>query len=249
MYVDIVDLRSFYAERLGLVARRLIGRRIKEFWPSVDGLSLVGIGYASPYLGPYRAEAERTLAFMPAAQGVVNWPASGPNVAALVLDDDFPLPDSSVDRVIVVHCLEMAQNPGDVLREIWRVLTPGGRAILVVPNRRGLWAHVEATPFGSGSPFSRTQLTALLRETMFSPLHWAEALSLPPLSRQLIRTGTNWERIGAALWPGFGGVLIVEATKLLYRGIPAKRKKAGRLTPSLRPALIPPPASARDSTG
>lgn len=243
MNIDIVDLRAFYTERLGLVARRLIGRRIREHWPSVTGLRLVGIGYATPYLPPFAAEAERLIAFMPAAQGVVNWPSQGPNAAALVLDDDLPLPDASIDRVIAVHSLEMAENARDLLREIWRVLAPGGRVILVVPNRRGVWAHVERTPFGVGSPFTRGQLTALLRETMFSPLSWSEALSMPPMSRWLYRTGLNWERLGAALWPGFGGVLVVEATKLLYQGIPARRRPRERLAPALRPALIPPGAA------
>ena len=56
------------------------------------------------------------------------------------------LPDASIDRVLAVHSLEMAANARDQLREIWRVLAPGGRVILVVPNRRGLWARGEATP-------------------------------------------------------------------------------------------------------
>ena len=38
----------------------------------------------------------------------------------------------------------------DQLREIWRVLAAGGRVILVVPNRAGIWARTEATPFGHG---------------------------------------------------------------------------------------------------
>ena len=246
MYIDIVDLRNFYTEPLGLVARSLIGRRLKRAWPSMKGLRLVGIGYATPYLAEFAPEAERLAALMPAAQGVVNWPASGANVSALVLDDELPLPDASIDRILMVHCLEMAHDPREVLREIWRVLAPGGRLLLIVPNRRGIWAHLETTPFGFGSPFGRGQLTALLREAMFSPIGWSEALSLPPLSRRLIRSGENWERIGAALWPGFGGVLVVEATKLLYRGVPARRRARERLSPALRPVLAP-PGTARDA--
>ena len=75
MYLDVVDLRAFYAERLGLVARRLITQRLRKLWPSVSGDRILGVGYATPYLANIAQEAERTLAFMPAAQGVVNWPA------------------------------------------------------------------------------------------------------------------------------------------------------------------------------
>jgi SAM-dependent methyltransferase len=179
---------------------------------------------------------------MPATQGVVNWPREGPNAVALVADDTLPLPDASVDRVLVVHALEATANERDQLREIWRVLVPGGRVILVVPNRQGIWARSEGTPFGYGRPFGRSQLTALLREAMFSPLGWTEALAVPPFRlRPMLRTGTNWERIGRVLWPAFAGVLIVEATKQLYQGIPARERKR-QLKPAFRPALIPPGA-------
>src|SRR5690606_22564774 len=110
MYLDVVDLRAFYAERLGGIARRLITERLRRHWTPGPGDRVVGLGYATPYLDALGAGAERTLAFMPAAQGVVNWPASGPNAAALVADEALPLLDASIDRVLVVHGLELAQN-------------------------------------------------------------------------------------------------------------------------------------------
>ncbi len=180
MYLDVVDLRAFYDDRLGRIARRLIGVRLKSFWPSVADDRVLGIGYATPYLREYLRDAERVLAFMPAAQGVVNWPSDGRNAATLIADDALPLPDASVDRVLVVHALEMTASAPDLLREIWRVLAPGGRLIVVVPNRSGIWARVETTPFGFGRPFGRGQLTGLLREAMFSPRGWTEALAFPP---------------------------------------------------------------------
>jgi SAM-dependent methyltransferase len=240
MYLDVVDLRAFYGDRLGRIARRLVAERIRRCWPSVAGDRVLGIGYATPYLADFAREAERVMAFMPAAQGVVNWPAEGPNAAALVADDALPLPDAAVDRVLAIHCLEMAENARDHLREIWRVLAPGGRIIIVVPNRRGIWAHVEATPFGYGTPFTKSQLTALLREALFSPLSWSQALAMPPFSRRFwLRTGANWERFGNGAWPAFAGVILVEATKQLYQGIPALKRTRIR-QPAFRPALIPP---------
>jgi len=245
MCLDIVDLRSFYADRLGRIACRLIAERLHKRWPSLAGESLLGIGYATPYLAELAEGAERVLAFMPAAQGVVNWPADGANAAALVADDSLPLPDSCVDRVLVIHSLEVSSHASEQLREIWRVLAPGGRVILVVPNRRGIWARVETTPFGVGRPYGRGQLTALLREAQFSPLGWCEALAVPPIrQRPLVRSGHAWERVGSLLWPGFAGVIIVEATKLLYQGVPARQPARSKLEPAMRPALIPPAASA-----
>jgi SAM-dependent methyltransferase len=244
MYLDVVDLRTFYAERLGRIARLLIAERLKRRWPSLAGERLVGIGYATPYLAAFDGKAEAVVAFMPAVQGVVNWPAASGNAAALVEDDALPLADASIDKVLAIHSLEMAASARDQLREIWRVLVPGGRVILVVPNRRGIWARGERTPFGYGRPFSRGQLTALLNDTLFSPLHWGEALAVPPIPwRPWVRTGAVWERVGVTLWPAFSGVIIVEAVKQLYQGVPVRDR--ARVRPAFRPALVPPAASAR----
>ncbi|MGL4439305.1 MAG: methyltransferase domain-containing protein, partial [Bosea sp. (in: a-proteobacteria)] len=176
MSTDVVDLRSFYASPLGNVARRVIGRSIVKFWDDISGTRLVGIGYAVPYLTLLRDQAERTLAFMPATQGVVNWQANTGSASALVDPLLLPLDDASVDRMLLVHALESSENAEELLAECWRVLAPGGRILLVVPNRRGLWARMDGTPFGYGTPFSRRQIEKLMRATLFSPEKWAEAL-------------------------------------------------------------------------
>jgi SAM-dependent methyltransferase len=242
--MDVVDLRNFYAQRLGTVARRFIGRGIRARWSDTSSLRVLGIGYATPYLGLFRAEAERCLALMPAPQGAVRWPSSKPALAALVEEDDLPLPDSGVDRILLVHALENSPDPVGLLREAWRVLAGGGRLLVVVPNRRGLWARMDTTPFGQGRPYSRPQITHLLRETWFTPTGWGEALYVPPISRGwFLRSAVAWERTGATLSAPFAGVHIVEATKQVYRAIPARRERR-RLVPALQPVLAPAPGAA-----
>src|SRR2546423_10814890 len=181
--MDVIDLRDFYSRRLGIVARQLINRGIRERWPDAKDLRVLGIGYPTPYLGLFREEAERCLAFMPAAQGVLKWPSDRPGLAALVDELELPLPDSAIDRVLLVHALEMTHDPTALLREVWRVLAAGGRLLVVVPNRRGVWARLDTTPFGHGRPYSRSQLSQLLRDTWFTPVGWSEALYMPPVAR------------------------------------------------------------------
>src|SRR5262249_14425749 len=152
------------------VARHFISRTIRQRWNETHGLRVLGVGYATPYLGVFRDQAERCLAFMPSTQGVVKWPSARPTLAALVEESELQLPDWAVDRVMRVHALEMTQDASGLLREVWRVLASGGKLLAVVPNRRGLWARMDTTPFGHGRPYSRSQITQLLRETWFTPV-------------------------------------------------------------------------------
>lgn len=158
MNTDIVDLRAFYASLLGKLAERSIAMALSSIWCKLPDERLVGLGYAVPWLERFGADAERVFAFMPARQGAIRWPTGRPSTTALVFEEELPLADAAIDRVLVVHALEHAENPRQMLMELWRVLAPGGRIVIVVPNRRGVWARFEHTPFGTGRPYSRTQL-------------------------------------------------------------------------------------------
>ncbi|HEX2256061.1 MAG TPA: hypothetical protein VHG92_05030, partial [Afifellaceae bacterium] len=77
MYLDVVELRDFYGSFLGQLVVRHVGRAIGELVSPAAADRLLGFGFATPYLAPLGAEAERTLAFMPAQQGVIDWPPEG----------------------------------------------------------------------------------------------------------------------------------------------------------------------------
>jgi len=228
MHPDIVDLQEFYASPLGGMVRRILSHRIRMRWRSIEGETVIGLGYASPYLSAFRGEARRIAAFMPGPQGAALWPGTGPSQTVLVEDDRLPLADNSVGRMLAVHSLEAADNDRLLLREIWRVLAPEGRLLMVVPNRRGVWAWRETTPFGHGRPYSPRQLDRLLTEALFTPIDWGMALYMLPIDRRLlVRSATAWERVGARTWPAFAGVNIVEARKEMIAplgtGVTARR--------------------------
>ncbi|OJT95516.1 MAG: SAM-dependent methyltransferase [Rhizobium sp. 63-7] len=241
MYADIVDLREFYHSELGRRAEYSIAMALSSLWARLPQERLVGLGYAVPFLDRFRGDTERSFAFMPAGQGAVNWPVGELSSTALVFDEELPLPDSSIDRILMVHSLEFAESPRETLKEVWRVLAPGGRLVIVVPNRRGVWARMEHTPFGSGRPYSRGQLTGLLRETNFTPGATAEALFFPPSQvRAVLKLRQAFERLGRTLWPAFSGVIIVEAQKRLYQGLPVTARASRRVfVPVLAPQGVP----------
>ncbi|MGE0717208.1 MAG: methyltransferase domain-containing protein [Alphaproteobacteria bacterium] len=223
MQGDVVDLRDFYRTPLGQVARRMINRRVRQIWPSAAGMNVLGIGYATPFLGRFVEEAERVVACMPATQGVVAWPADAPNRATIGDEGELPFPGAFFDRIVMVHVLEGSEQVRPLLREIWRVLAGGGRLLVVVPNRRGLWARRDMTPFGHGHPYSVGQLSRLLRDCLFVPTQATQALFVPPFRWRLLHRGAvAWERAGERWFPRFAGVVMIEATKQIYAATPLR---------------------------
>lgn len=238
MLLDSNSLAEFYDSDLGQVTRRLIHRRLKAAWPDLRGLRVLGMGFAIPYLRVFSFEAERVAAFLPADFGPIAWPKQG-SLTVVGEDDALPFPDAMFDRVVVIHALEVAEAARPLMRQLWRVLAPDGRILLVVPNRTSLWSQLDRSPFANGRPFSRTQLQRMLNDTMFAPERWDTALQLPPLQvRRLVGTGNGWERAGKLLWPRLAGVHVVEASKTMYAIAPPLKVR------SLKQSLTPAPNRA-----
>lgn len=242
MRVDVLALQRFYASPLGDAARRMASRRLGALWPKVDGLDILGLGYSTPYLEPYRADARRVVAMMPAEQGAERWPAEGRSLSVLADETRLPFIDSIFDRVLIVHALEEAGDLRRLLREAWRVMAPEGRLVVIVANRWSFWAQSDATPFGHGRPFSRAQLSSLLADSMFEPIASARALYAPP-SRwaPFVRAAEAFERVGEAIWPALGGLVLMEAVKRLY----AETAKPGQRVLLAKAPVRPRPQSPR----
>jgi hypothetical protein len=223
MWTDVLDLNEFYKSTLGQMTVRLLRARLREVWPNVRGETVLGLGYATPFLRPFIDDAQRTMAFMPAQQGVTRWPREGRNLTTLV------------------ECTEQVRP---MLREIWRVMADGGRLIVVAPTRAGLWSQIDRSPFYQGHPYSPGQLAALLRANMFAPMQQTRALFMPPTrSRLMMRMAPAVERFGQRWLGRFAGVSVIESGKQLYAGV-AERSQSPALVVA-RPKLRI--ASSRDT--
>ncbi|MDE2791713.1 MAG: methyltransferase domain-containing protein [Paracoccaceae bacterium] len=236
MHLDVGQIRTFYDETaLGRMARRILSERIRQLWTDTRGQTVAGFGFAPPVLRPFLASSRRALCLMPAQQGVFPWPRPDHtgrpsdrsstsdvpgtweegNRSVLVDETRWPLATGMIDRLVVLHGLETCDSPAALIDEIWRVLGPGGRVTFVVPNRSGLWARRDVTPFGFGRPYSLMQLESLLQSRRFHPEKRISALYMPPVHKPFwIRTARFWERFSHQFpLPLAAGVLIVEASK------------------------------------
>ncbi len=219
MIPSAYHLRDFYKTLGGRIVRRLIRERILAMWPDCKNLRLLGGGYAAPYLTPFASETERTVCVMFKGQGVHHWPDDGLNVSCLADETDLPFETNSVDRIILIHSLEFTGFLKPAFEELWRILKSNGRILVVVPNRMGLWARADWTPFGRGTPYSAHQVEEFLRENLFIPERKDHALFVPPFhSQTLLRSANLWEKAGRAVCPAMGGLIFVEASKQIYAG-------------------------------
>jgi SAM-dependent methyltransferase len=239
MHTSAVDLKEFYETVQGRVVQRIIRQRIRELWPDVKGQRVAGLGFALPYLRQFIGEAERVVALIPMQQGAVFWPQDEKGLVSMCDEADLPIETNSVDRLLVIHTLGSIESMQAVLQEAWRILTGQGQLVMIVPNRSGIWARMDNTPFGHGTPYSSGQLRKLLKDYMFMPERVDRALFFPPASsRLMLATAGAWEKVGQGLFNAFGGVNIVQATKQLYAGTmvgaPAT-VKARRFMPGAKP--------------
>ena len=219
-----MHLEKFYASRLGQAAQAMAMRRLETVWPDLGGRDILAYGYGTPYIAPYLEHAKRLVLAMPGGQGAIAHSSRRGIISCLVQDDLLPFSDAQFDNVLVAHGAEETESLATLLSELWRVTKPEGRIIIIAANRAGLWARSDKSPFGTGRPFSRTQLRSYLRAARFEPTVWSGALYAPPLH---LFTGPTllgtFEQFGETVWPGFSGLVLVEAVKRLYAD-PSGRK-------------------------
>jgi ubiquinone/menaquinone biosynthesis C-methylase UbiE len=111
--------------------------------------------------------------------------ASGETVQGTALD--MPFEDGSFDRVIAAEVLEHIPDDMAAMREIFRVLKPGGTAAITVPSflpERICWALDEdyhTAPGGHIRIYTLAELSAKLKSTGFriGPHHHAHGLHAP----------------------------------------------------------------------
>ena len=162
---------------------------------------------------------------------------------------ELPLPNRSLDAVVLHHVLETAPDPRSAIREVARVLAPGGRLLIVTFNPwslwglRGVYARVFRDSFSGLRFVSSRRLQDWLAVLGFELQDQVKYLAyeLP------FMTGNK----DARLWRGLrsmvaerrlplGGVYIISAVKQAAAIRPdwvSSRVRTGKLAPVAYPRL------------
>jgi SAM-dependent methyltransferase len=133
----------------------------------------------------------------------------------------LPFGDASFDAALAVTALCFAAVPEEVLREVARVLRPGGRLILGELNRWSLWALqrrleglIRPTVYRQAHFRSINELRRLLACTNLPVTGWEGLLHLPPINHaDILGALAPLERLGERFTPWLGAFLAVAATR------------------------------------
>ena len=219
MHLDVVELNKFYYNtNLGNITQKLLINQLKKSFFKNNLGNLIGFGYTLPYLNFFNNFSNNCLSLMPAQQGVVHWPEGSLNRSILVEETLWPIKSASIDTIIIAHGVEASENINSLLKQVWRVLAPGGIVIFIVPNRSGFWARSDLTPFGNGRPYSLRQFETLLRKNKLKIESYTSALyGIPSEKNYIIKTMIFWDKFGKKFDLKFlAGALIVSASKQIY---------------------------------
>ncbi len=221
MHILPPNTKKFYSSEIGVIVQNILQRHISDFWANTRGLRVLGCGYATPYLDSFSETSERVIAMMPSKQGAHSWAQNEKNMVFLSDESQMPIESCSIDRILLIHHLECCDNLRESLREIWRILKANGRVLIIVPNRTGIWARTDWSPFGYGRPFTISQLSVNLKDNLFIQERHKGALLVPPIpdSPVLMKSANLIEKMGSTIFPFVAGVHIVEASKQIYARI------------------------------
>lgn len=208
----LTELESWYARENGVYLQQQMRSVVRNFLDTSFGYHILQLGVTGG--DPLCQES-------PINHRIYCSGSPGAGVELVADADELPLESDSVDTIIAHHCLEFADDPHQVLREIHRVLTPQGRLLLIGFNPysfQGINTRVRGllgnALWSQHRPVGENRMTDWLHLLGCEVLDCVRLYGLPPLGgdrlrRYMIRCDAWSTRHNLPV----GGVYILHATK------------------------------------
>jgi len=216
MSQEILNLLYFYRSVIGKITHETLLKMIHRFWTEPPK-KIIGIGYTDPFLDYFHKHASDCLALTPSFTGAYARTGVESYPTALIQETDLPLKPESHSHILCIHMIEHCAYPDHFLQEAFKALKAEGEMIFVVPNRHGVWARNENTPFGSGQPYTKKQLYKLIQNAGFIITDYQPVLFTRPRALPVTRYYSHIiEKIGSLFFPRYSGLHIIRALKRVY---------------------------------
>ena len=245
MTTQISFIDHYYHRPAGRLVAQILRADLQQKMRLSPQSEMIGFGY--PYMCLPQHISMPVL--IPEEMGALAWADETGVMSVCSSSSAWPFESESIDQIVMTHGLEFTHDPAACLTEACRVLQGAGQLILMVPHRRSLWVRAEASPFGQGQPFSKSQLTMLVQQAGFEVISIERHLHTPPLGLAFgYPVAQLLNKIGKKGWGVFGGVIVIEATKLVYAKRPAKNRPIKALSGLFGKQTAKPPATPKVST-
>lgn len=193
--------------RLGRITDALEADLLLERIGSPSGLNILDVGCGDGVLAVELAKRGAKVRGIDSSEAMIA--AARQRAASDNIEIDFnraaaeslPFADNQFDVVTAIAVLCFIDDPGAALREMARVLKPGGRLIVGELGRISLWALVRRVRGSFGSAVWRRahfrthrELSGLADEAGLTELSVAGAVFYPPfgLAARLMRGADRW---------------------------------------------------------
>lgn len=164
--------------------------------------------------------------------------------------DDLAIATDSIDVAVLHHCLDFTLHPQRVLREVSRVVIPGGKIVIVGFNPWSLWGLWRIVKSQSAhvpwcgrflSPYRLSDWLGVLDMHVDGYESTQFGIPAPPTRFMAMNGWLN--QLGGHWWNHMGAVYVMVATKRVSRMIPLR--PAVR---AIKPALIPIPLKTQPTS-
>jgi SAM-dependent methyltransferase len=162
----------------------------------------------------------------------------------------LPIAPDSVDLVILMHHLSNTTEPHAVLREVFRILIPEGKLIIVDFNPISFWglrhffqSWLERVPF-KGHFYTAKRIDDWMRLLGFEQNRLYRVGYLPPIQRPSLTRHLGWLEKGMRNWfPRLGTLNLMVYSKSISTLTPVRHRWVTR---KLLPTKIARPSVGRD---
>lgn len=253
---DLAAYRALTAWYQGALGRHLLGREqalVDDMLGRRFGYHLLQLGCADLALYE-RSPMGHKFAFTP-------FPEAANGYQAIAETEAMPLATSSMDCVLLHHALDYAADQHQLLREVTRVLIPGGHVIIVGFNPLSSWGlRNKLVPGRRPAPWHARMLGRVrvcdwlkLLEFQIDEIRYAE-YALPIDTPAAIRYSGWMETLASRLnWPS-GAVYVIAARKQVLPLIPIQNRRRRHSVPALTlpvagssGKVVNPPLAAKES--